>query len=54
MIENDIKQQLITAGIDIDANIVFGEVPASPDNVIVIITSNSILTSALNSLTSNI
>lgn len=52
MIENDIKQQLITAGVDVDANIALGAIPSSPDNVIVITTSNSILTSALNSLTS--
>lgn len=51
MIENDIKQQLITAGIDIDANIVLGAVPSTPDNVIVITTSDSVLTSSLNTLT---
>jgi len=52
MIENDIKQQLITAGIDIDTNIVLGALPATtPDNVIVITTADSILTSSLNTLT---
>ncbi len=48
MIENDIKQQLITAGIDVDANIVLGALPATtPDNVIVITTADSILTTSL-------
>jgi len=52
MIENDIKQQLITAGIDVDANIILGALPATtPDNVIVITTADSILTSSLNTLT---
>ena len=51
MIENDIKQQLITAGIDIDANIALGAMPSTPDNVIVITTGDSILTSSLNTLT---
>jgi len=51
MIENDIKQQLITAGIDVDANIALGAVPSTPDNVIVITTGDSILTSSLNTLT---
>lgn len=51
MIENDIKQQLITAGIDIDANIILGAMPATtPDNAIVITTADSILTSSLNTL----
>ena len=30
MIETDIKQQLITAEIEIDANIVVGSIPATP------------------------
>ena len=51
MIENDIKQQLITASIDIDANIALGAMPSTPDNVIVITTGDSILTSSLNTLT---
>lgn len=51
MIENDIKQQLITASIDIDANIALGAMPSSPDNVIVITTADSILTTSLNTLT---
>lgn len=51
MIENDIKQQLITAGIDVDANIVFGTMPTTPDNAIVIATSDSILTNRENTLT---
>jgi len=51
MIEQDIKSQLITDGIDIDANIALGAMPASPDNVIVITTADSVLTSSLNTLT---
>jgi len=50
MIENDIQQQLITDGIDIAANIVCGNIPATPDDLIVITTSDSILTSSLNTL----
>jgi hypothetical protein len=50
MIEQDIKTQLITDGIDIDANIALGAMPTTPDNVIVITTANSIMTSALNTL----
>ena len=51
MIEQDIKTQLITDGVDIDANILLGAVPSSPGNVIVITTADSVLTSALNTLT---
>ncbi len=52
MIENDIKQQLISAGIGTDADTLLGPIPSTPDNVIVITTTDSILTSSLNSLTS--
>jgi Bacteriophage minor capsid protein len=50
MIENDIEQQLITDGIDVSGNIFLGAIPSTPDNVIVITTSNSIMTSSLNTL----
>lgn len=49
MIENDIKQQLITEGIQ--TSIVLGAIPTTPTDVIVITTADSVLTSALNSLT---
>lgn len=49
MIETDIKQQLITAGIDIDANIIIGSIPASPGNIIVIGSNEGVLTALENS-----
>lgn len=51
MIENDIKQQLVTAGIETSGNVALGATPATPANVIVITTADSVLTSALNSIT---
>lgn len=51
MIENDIKEQLITAGIETSENIALGNTPTTPTDVIVITTADSVLTSALNSLT---
>jgi len=49
MLENDIKQQLITAGIEIDANIILGAVPATPGNIIVIGSGEGVLTALENS-----
>lgn len=49
MIENDIKQQLITAGVEIDANIIIGSIPASPGNIIVIGSNEGVLTALENS-----
>ena len=51
MIENDIKQQLFTDGVEQLANIAIGAMPSTPDNVIVITTADSILTSQFNTLT---
>jgi hypothetical protein len=51
MIENDIEQELITAGIGTSGTIFLGAMPSSPDDAIVITTSDSILTSSLNTMT---
>lgn len=44
MIETDIKQQLITSGVDIEANIVVGSVTSNPSNIIVIGSNEGVLT----------
>ncbi len=49
MIETDIKQQLIIEGVEVDANIVIGTIPASPGNIIVIGSSEGVLTALENS-----
>lgn len=49
MIENDIKQQLITAGIGTDSTIVVGTVPTTPGNIIVIGSAAGVLTALENS-----
>lgn len=49
MIENDIKQQLITAGIGTDPTIVVGAVPTTPGNIIVIGSAAGVLTALENS-----
>ncbi len=51
MIENDIEQELITADIGTSDNIFLGALPSTPDDIIVITTSDSILTSSLNTMT---
>lgn len=48
MIETDIKQQLITSGIDIEANIVVGSVTSNPSNIIVIGSNEGVLTALEN------
>lgn len=51
MIEDDIKQQLVAVGIETSGNIALGAMPTTPVDIIVITTADSVLTSALNSLT---
>lgn len=53
MIETDIKQQLITDGIGTDSTIVVGSVPASPGNILVIGSSEGVLTALENSTLSS-
>lgn len=53
MLENDIKQQLITDGIGTDPTIVVGTVPASPGNIIVIGSTAGVLTALENSTLSS-
>ena len=48
MIETDIKQQLITAGIGTSSDIIVGSVPTSPGNIIVIGSSQGVLTALEN------
>lgn len=50
MLETDIKQQLITAEIGTDSTIVVGSVPSTPGNIIVIGSTQGVLT-ALESST---
>lgn len=49
MIETDVKQQLISAGIGTDLTIVVGSVPATPGDIIVIGSSSGVLTALENS-----
>jgi hypothetical protein len=49
MIETHIKAQLITDGIDVDANIVVGSIPTTPGNIIVIGSNEGVLTALENS-----
>jgi len=49
MIETDIKSQLITASIEIDANIIIGSIPTTPGNIIVIGSNEGVLTALENS-----
>lgn len=53
MLENDIKQQLITDGIGTDPTIVVGTVPSSPGNIIVIGSTAGVLTALENSTLSS-
>lgn len=53
MIENDIKQQLITAGIGTDSTIVVGNVPTNPGDIIVIGSSEGVLAALENSTLSS-
>ena len=49
MIETDIKAQLITDSVEIDANIILGAIPASPGNILVIAPTEGVLTALENS-----
>lgn len=53
MIETDIKQQLITAGIGTSSSIVVGSIPTTPDDIIVIGSSQGVLTALENSTLSS-
>lgn len=53
MLEADIKQQLITAGIGTDSTIVVGSVPANPENIVVIGSTQGVLTALENSMLSS-
>lgn len=53
MLEADIKQQLITAEIGTDSTIVVGSVPANPENIIVIGSTQGVLTALENSMLSS-
>jgi len=53
MIETDIKQQLITDGIGTTSTIVVGDIPAIPGNIIVIGSSEGVLTALENSTLSS-
>lgn len=53
MIETDIKQQLISAAIGTDSTIVVGSVPTSPGDIIVIGSSEGVLTALENATLSS-
>lgn len=53
MLEQDIKQQLITAGIGADADIIVGSIPTTPGDIIVIGSSEGVLTVLENSTLSS-
>lgn len=50
MIETDIRQLLKDASIGTDSDIAYGAVPASPDNLIYIQTTDSVMTNLENAL----
>lgn len=53
MLETDIKQQLIADGKGTDADIVVGSIPTTPGNIIVIGSSEGVLTALENSTLSS-
>lgn len=53
MLETDIKQQLITAGIGTNTDIIVGNVPTTPGDIIVIGSSEGVLTALENSTLSS-